>query len=140
MGRYFRRGRVEFLGYPVTPLTGFGLEVLLAGVLVTANAVWEELSYRGLGLQVNGTVYSSLSFGFAHLTNMLVPGVTVEDTVLQTLFATAFGFYAADRVQRREDGLERMIALHFWNNLLSLVLSYLADPESEQVFIISLRV
>lgn len=134
IGNYFKRDHVVFLGYPVTPPAGLGLEILLAAGLATAYAAWEELAYRGLSLRVNGTVHSSLSFGFAHLANMLVPGVTVEGTLMQTVFATAFGFYAADRVLRGENGLERMIALHFWNNLLSLVLGFLADPESNGTF------
>ena len=140
MGDYFKRDQVFFLGYPVTPLAGLGLELLLAGCLVTANAAWEELVYRGVGLQVNGPVYSSLSFGFAHLANMLVPGATVEGTLLQTLFATAFGFYASDKVLRGQDGLERMIALHFWNNVLYTLLKFLADPDSGTGFTIKIRV
>ncbi len=140
MSRFFRREQVQFFGFPVTPLAGLGLQILFACGFVTANAAWEELAYRGLDLQVRGTFYSSFSFGFAHLTNMLLPGTSVEGTLLQTLFATAFGFYAADRVQRAEDGLKRMIALHFWNNLLSMVLGYLADPEADQIFAIRIRV
>lgn len=139
MGGYFRRDRVRFLGYDVKPFTGLGLQILLACGFVTANAAWEELAYRGLGLQLSGATHSSLSFGFAHLANMFLPGVTVEGALLQTLTATAFGFYAADRVQREENGLERMIALHFWNNLLAWVLGYLADPESDRIFSIAVR-
>lgn len=139
IGGYFRRDRVRFLGYDVKPFTGLGLQVLLACGFVTANAAWEELAYRGLGLQLSGAAHSSLSFGFAHLANMLVPGVTVEGALLQTLTATAFGFYAADRVQRGENGLERMIALHFWNNVLVWVLGYLADPESDRVLSVAVR-
>ncbi len=139
MGRFFKRDHVVFLGFPVSPQVGLGLEILLAAGLVTANAAWEELAYRGLSLQLNGPVHSSLSFGFAHLTNMLVPGMNVETTLLQTLFATAFGFYAADRVLRGESGLERMIALHYWNNLLSLVLGFLSDPESDATLVFKIR-
>ncbi len=139
MGNYFERDQVVFLGYPMTPLAGLGLEILLAGCLVTANAAWEELAYRGMSLQVNGFAHSSLSFGFAHLTNMLVPGATLEGALVQTVFATAFGFYAADRVERGENGLERMIALHFWNNLLSMVLGFLADPESSDTLSINIK-
>jgi hypothetical protein len=139
IGAYFQRDHVDFLGFPVTPLAGLGLEILLAGCLVTANAAWEELAYRGLSLQVNGPIHSSLSFGFAHLTNMLAPGASVEGTLMQTVFATAFGFYAADRVQHGKNGLQRMIALHFWNNLLSMVLGFLADPESGGTLSVKIR-
>jgi len=138
IGTFFRRDKVDFLGYSVSPATGFGLEILLACGIVTANAAWEELAFRGVALQTSGILTSSLSFGFAHLTNMLAPGTSVENTLLQTLFATAFGFYAADRVQQNENGLERMIALHFWNNLLAFVLGYMADPEGDQLFKITL--
>lgn len=139
MAEYFRKEQVAFLGLDVSPFAGLGLQVLLAATLVTANAAWEELAYRGYGLQTSGAIHSSLSFAFAHLANMIVPGVTVEGTLMQTLAAAAFGFYAADRVVRGENGLQRMMALHFWNNMISLVLGYLADPESDQLFAVTIR-
>ncbi len=130
-GGYFRRDQVDLFGFPVSPAAGLGAQILVSALMTTATAAWEELVYRGVSLEASGAVYSSVSFGLAHLGNMLVPGVSVEDTLLQAMFAGVFGFYAADRVTRRGYAIEKMIALHFWNNLLGMVLGYMADPDSE---------
>ena len=139
MGNYFKRDTVPIMGFQVHPVLGLGIHALSSGVLVTAIAAWEELAYRGLSLEMNGQVYSSISFGLAHLPNMLTPGISVEGTLLQTLFATAFGFYTSEQVKRRGYNLERMIALHYWHNMLALVLGYLVDPEQTQLFSIRYR-
>ncbi len=139
MGEFFKQDSVPFMGFMVPPAAGLGLRLLSSALLVAANASWEEIAYRGLSLETSGEVYSSLSFGLAHITNMLVPGASVEGTLLQTLFATAFGYYAAQRVMAREYDFSHMVALHFWHNTLSLVLGYLADPEEAQSFSIRFR-
>jgi hypothetical protein len=139
MGDFFTRESVPFMGFAVHPVAGLGLQILSGLLLVTANSAWEEIAFRGLQLETRGTVYSSFSFGLAHLTNMLVPGASVESTMLQTLFATAFGFYAAERTLDHGYDFRRMVALHFWHNLLSLVLGYLAEPEETGVFTIRYR-
>ena len=129
IGDFFRRESVPFLGVEMHPLAGLGLQTVSAALLVTANSAWEEVLYRGLLLETNGPIYSSLSFGLAHLSNMLVPEVGVEQTILQTLFATAFGFYAVDRVTGSGYELKRMVTLHYWNNVLSMILGYILDPD-----------
>ena len=139
MGEYFSRDSVHFMGFTISPEAGLALRVASSMLFVAANAAWEEIAYRGLSLETNGTVYSSVSFGLAHLPNMLVPGVSVENTLLQTLFATAFGFYTADRVVASGYDFSHMVALHFWHNALSLILGYLADPDEDQGFSIWFR-
>lgn len=139
MAAYFRRDSVPFMGIAVTPGAGLLLRVASSVLAVAANAAWEEIAYRGLSLETSGAVYSSVSFGLAHLPNMLVPGASVENTLLQTLFASAFGFYTADRVMASDYDFSRMVALHFWHNTLSLVLGYLADPEEDVGFSIRFR-
>ena len=131
---FFRRDTVPFLGFEVPPAAGIGLQLATSLLFVTANACWEEIAYRGLSLETAGKAFSSLSFGLAHLGNLLMPGVSVEGTLLQTLFATAFGFYAADVAERQRYRLERVVTLHFWNNVASMVLGYLSNPEENQVF------
>ena len=129
VGDFFSRDTVPFFGAELHPAMGLALRIVSAAAFVTANAAWEEILYRGLFLETSSVLYSSLSFGLAHLPNMLAPGVGIGQTLLQTLFATAFGFYTADRVIQRSYRLERMVSLHYWNNVLSMVLGYLLDPE-----------
>lgn len=136
---YFRRDTVPFMGTEVRPGVGLVLRVATSLVLVTANAAGEEILFRGLTLEQSGPVISSLSFGLAHLSNALVPDVPIEDTVLQTIFALGFGFYAADRTMGAGYRFERMVALHFWNNLIAFTLGYLLDPEAQQGLSIGCR-
>ena len=129
---YFNHTRVDFFSIPVSAAAALLGQSLISTLMTTATAAWEELMFRGLSLEVNGSVHSSVSFGLSHLANMLVPGVSVEETLAQSIYATAFGFYAADRVLQRNFRIERMIALHYWHNFLSLLLGFMADPESEK--------
>ncbi len=139
MGAYFQRETVPFFGREVTPAQGLGLRLATAILLVTANAASEEILFRGSLLEQRGVTTSSLSFGLAHLPNAIIPGVALEDTVLQTVFALGFGFYAAQSTVARGYNYERMVALHFWNNVLAFVLGYLVDPESQSYLGIGFR-
>lgn len=139
IGTYFRRESVPFMGMTLDPWTAFGLRLGTAALMVGANAAWEEIAFRGLSLERDGLVLSSVTFGTAHLGNMLLPGWSVEDVLLQTLYATGFGFYAAQSVIGNEHRLERVIALHFWHNLIGIVLSYVVNPEEETGFTIGAR-
>lgn len=123
--RFFEQDTVNFLGWDVNPFTGLALNTALTAVLVHANATLEEILFRGVSLESNGLWYSSVSFGAAHLPNMLMPGVSVEDTIMQTVFALLFGFYAADRTVTAGYHFEEMVALHFWHNMAAFTLGYL---------------
>ena len=127
---YFELDSVEFSGITLKPLSALLLRVATALLLVIPNASWEEISFRGVTLEASGARYSSVIFGLSHLGNIFVPGVTIEETLLQSLYATAFGFYAAEIVIRDDYSLERAVAFHFWNNMLAFVLEYLIDPEN----------
>ena len=139
VGAYFGRETVPFMGMLVSPWAGLGLRLATAMLLVTANATLEEVAYRGLSLEQVGVARSSLAFGLAHLSNALLPGVSVEDTLLQTLFALGYGFYAAHATVAAGYRLERMVALHYWNNILAFTLGYLVDPESQRELGIGIR-
>jgi membrane protease YdiL (CAAX protease family) len=129
-GRYFSQDRVDFWGMSVHPALGLALNTLFSVALVHANATVEEILFRGLALESGGVVSSSLSFGAAHLPNMLLPGVSIEDTLLQTLFATLFGFYAADVTVRNDYRLGTATALHFWHNVAAFTFGYMEEAAS----------
>lgn len=144
--RFFRRERVDFWGLSVKPIVGLSLNAMFTLLLVHANSTVEEILYRGLRLETGGVVRSSISFGAAHLPNMLAPGVSIEATLYQTLFATLFGFYAADRTVANGYRLERVIALHFWHNVVAFMLGYMeavvarSDEQTPRVgLVLSLR-
>lgn len=139
IGDYFGRDTVPFMGAAVTPLEGLALRLATSVLLVTANAVSEEVLFRGVLLERSGITSSSLSFGLGHLPNALLPGVAVEDTLLQTVFALGFGFYAARSTVASRYDFRRMAALHFWNNVLAFTLGYLVDPDSQRELSIGFR-
>lgn len=127
-GAFFTREEVDFWGMRVSPWAGLAMNTLFTFALVHANATAEELLYRGIQLETRGVVRSSLGFGAVHLPNMLVPGVSVEQTLYQTLFATLFGFYAADRTVANDYDIRRMVALHFWHNVVAFTAGFLEQP------------
>jgi hypothetical protein len=129
VGKYFQRETVPFMGFNVNPVGGLALNLIATVILVTANAAWEEIMYRGLLLETSGITYSSLNFGFAHLGNMLLPDTSVEDTLIQTGFATLFGFYAAHQTEKNNYDFRKMIALHFWHNVTSSTVGYMVNPD-----------
>lgn len=127
IGTFFGSERVDFWGSSVTPAAGLALNTVYSLILVAANAASEEILFRGLSLETSGAVYSSLSFGLAHLPNALIPNIGVEETLLQTAFATLFGFYAADRTLQNDYRFGPMVALHYWHNVGALGLNYLTQ-------------
>ncbi len=139
IGDFFRRDYVNFMGMNLAPIGALGLRLSTALFLVLANATWEEIAFRGLSLERGGVFFSSVSFGAAHLPNMLHPDFSVEDTILQTLTAMAFGFYTSHQVKRGGYMLDRAIALHFWNNVLALTLDYMLEPDRQRSFTVGYR-
>jgi len=120
-----------FWGYEMNPYLAFGARLVSALVLVSANATWEEIFYRGILLERDGIEISSFNFGLGHLGNMIMPGVSVADTMLQTLYATAFGFYTADMTKKSAYKIDKAVTLHFWNNIIAFTLDYLINPEAQ---------
>lgn len=131
---YFARESVPFLGADVSPAAGLALAAGSAILIANANAVWEEISYRGLQLQNRGVVGSSVRFGLVHLPNALMPNVSVQDTLWQATFATMFGLYAASVTERNGYDFRKAIAWHFWNNVLAFTLGYLTEPDDQMFF------
>ena len=74
-----------------------------------------------------------------HLPNMLIPNVSVEETVIQSVFAALFGYYAASRTIANDYDFSRMAALHFWHNVTAMTLSYLIEPERSLTFSIGIN-
>lgn len=139
VGGFFGRERVDFLGSKVSPAVGLGLTAAGALTLVAANATLEEIAFRGMALDRMGVVGSSLYFGANHLLNPFVlPNFSFEEAAQQATFATLFGLYAADRTRSHGGDFRRMIALHYWHNVTSLLLGYLIDPEHAQLFRITI--
>jgi membrane protease YdiL (CAAX protease family) len=135
LGGYFQRDHVDFLGHSVSPAAGLGFTALGAVTLVAANAALEEITYRGMLQDRMGVVGSALFFGANHLLNpFALPNFSFEAAAQQAGFATLFGLYAGSRTEANRGDFRRMIALHFWHNVTSLVLGYMLDPEHGQLF------
>lgn len=135
MNDFWKKDKVPFMGLNVAPWQGLLLEIISASLLVLANATWEEINFRGILLEKSGLTYSSITFGLAHAPNVLYPGVSVEETTLQTLFASLFGFYAGVKTQQNNYDFKKMIALHFWHNVTSASLNYMVNPDKGLLFI-----
>ncbi len=134
LANYFSRESVQFLGADLSPAAGLALAAGGAVLIANANAVWEEITYRGLQLQTRGVVGSSVRFGLVHLPNALVPNVSVQDTLWQATFATMFGLYAASVTERDGYDFRKAIAWHFWNNVVAFTLGYLTEPDDQMFF------
>ena len=131
---YFAQDTVPFLGTRVSPGAGLALAGGSAILIANANAVWEEIAYRGMRLNTYGVAGSAVRFGLVHLPNALVPNTSIQDTIWQSLFATMFGLYAGSVTENNNGDFRNAIAWHFWNNVLAFTFSYLAEPESQLVF------
>ena len=133
---FFERETVPFLGGEIHPAGGailaFGSSILLSSMV----AVTEEITYRSHYLRENGLTISSITFGAAHLPNMINPNVSIENTIYQTLFATLFGYYAGYQTEKNGYDFRRMIALHFWHNVTVFSLNYLIEPDTDLSFTI----
>lgn len=127
--KFFQRDKVDFMGTQFNPFIAVVLALVTNMIIVLANATWEEIFFRGIILEDSGLTNSSLFFGTAHLTNMLSPNASVEDTLAQTAFATLFGFYAGNKTQSNNYDFRKMIALHFWHNVTASTLGYMANPD-----------
>lgn len=135
IGAFWQKDKVPFMGLKVDPWQGVLLELASVSALVLANATWEEIQYRGITLETSNLSNSAFSFGLAHAGNALYPNTSIEDTALQTTFATLYGFYAGYRTQQNNYDFRRMIALHFWHNVTSSLLGYMTNPDKGLFFI-----
>ncbi len=136
---FFTRETVPFLGRQVSPALAFGGALAGSLFLVSANAGWEEIVFRGPVLQRRGLTASSLQFGLVHAPNALGTNVAVEDTAGQVLFATAFGFYAGYLTEANGYDFRRAMALHFWHNVVAFLADYISNPDESLMFRIELN-
>jgi hypothetical protein len=140
IGNYFHQNTVRFFNAPVSPLAGLGLVLASAMILNTAVAPFEEISFRGISLNNDGQLGSSLYFGGMHLANMIMPNVSVEETIQQAVFATLYGFYSSQKTLENNFDFQKMIAFHFWNNVISMALDYMINPDKQLYFCITVPI
>lgn len=131
---FFQSKEVPFMGTRVSPGGGVALMGLSAAVMVGFNAAWEEIFFRGVAQDRMGFVGQSLLFGATHGLNVTAPNTSIEGTANQVIFATLFGLYAGYQVKLSRRNITKMIALHFWHNVTSMLLSYITDPTHQIVF------
>ena len=86
IGSFFKRESVNFFGCPMRPAAGAALALGSSLLLANFSTLAEEISFRGDLLRNSDIHYSSIIFGVAHLPNIAIPNVSVEETVLQSLF------------------------------------------------------
>lgn len=105
------------------------------GPVALLLAAAEELVFRGIVLDSWGPWASAISFGALHLGNVFIslsPTVTalsdrqIAAVVQQSAFALSFGIYANILTENDGNRLGKPIAVHYWNNVVSMVLGYLA--------------
>lgn len=129
---YFSKPRVDFFGARVAPFAGLGLVSAFSLSVNLFVAVGEESLFRGFGNDAFGVVPTSILFGLAHLSNGFIysqekidhPWLTAG---LQAAFAGLFGFYASYVDAQDGYSLQRSISLHYWNNVVAMILGYLAS-------------
>ncbi len=91
----------------------------------------EEVTFRGILQEKFRLAITAVGFGLMHLGSLLLVDWTdnsaVNRVLLQTIVATAAGFYLGYVTEREGYSLEKAIALHYWNNVLAMNLSFLKD-------------
>jgi len=134
MGDFFDRPSVSFFGASVSPGAGLALEAVFALALNLFVATAEEVLFRGVALDTAGPWASALTFGALHLGNVFIslsPDVSalsprqVAGVVQESVFALSFGVYANILTENDGGKLGKPIAVHYWNNVFSMVLGYL---------------
>lgn len=128
VGDYFTNSTVRFLNISMNPYASLGLVIATALLYNNLVAPFEELTSRANSLLTDGPILSSIVFGSSHLINMCAPNISVENTVIQSLFATFYGLYAAQKTIENKYDIQHMIAFHFWNNVIAMALNYMIDP------------
>lgn len=132
---YFSQPSVDFFGAQVSPAAGLALISAFSLGMNLFVAVGEETMYRGFGNDLAGVVPSSIVFGLAHLANGFLYSQEKQSypwltAVLQSSFATLFGFYAS--YVNGQDGysLDHSVTLHYWNNVVAMILDYLVSGKA----------
>ena len=128
---YFSRSSVSFFGAQVTPSLGLVLESAYSLLVNLFVAVGEETLFRGFLLDRIGSVPSAVTFGLVHLGNAFAGVYAANenpyiDASIQSLGALSFGLYADFLIANDNGSLQKPIAYHYWNNVMSYVLGYLA--------------
>jgi membrane protease YdiL (CAAX protease family) len=131
--RYFEQERVEFYGMSLSPWLVAAVNLGYFAVLNDFVAVSEELAYRGISLEQNGLVYSSLVFGLVHASNLLFLEASPENLAAvaqQVAGATLIGFYNGIITRRNDYDIRKAVAIHYWNNVLNMFIASLVSPRA----------
>ena len=128
---FFQRDHVDIWGIQTNPYVAAVLFLSYYMLLNDFVAVSEELGFRGLLLELNGVLYSSLVFGAMHFSSLLlfdeIDAAAVVSVSRQVIFTTLLGFWLSYTTSNNEYNFEKAIALHFWHNTLNLFLGTLAE-------------
>ena len=129
--RFFEKEHIDIWGIKTNPYAAALLFLTYFAVLNDFVAVSEETLFRGLLLEQNDLVFSSILFGSMHLSSLMlfpeIDATAIMTVSRQVLFATLFGFWQGFTTQNNTYNFEKAIALHFWHNTLNMFLSTLAD-------------
>jgi membrane protease YdiL (CAAX protease family) len=135
IAEYWNRDSVSFMGIGMSPGAGLAAETAYAMALNLFVASFEETLFRGIALERLGLAASSLTFGAMHLGNLLIMDPTSFDDVwsvsIQTLSATAIGFYLGYVTKREGYDLRKAVTLHYWNNVIAFVLPFMINGGGE---------
>ncbi len=126
---YWSLDSASLAGIDSSPAGVFGIAAAFSAAMALSTAVAEELVWRGLMREVFHDPWEALMFGAAHLGNMAVetpftPSGTTE-VILQSLHATAMGFYL-DWISDLDSGMLRLpVTVHFWNNFITYLFAFM---------------
>lgn len=95
---------------------------------VLRNWLMPVLDYR-YG-QKRGLIFSSLTFGVLHFSNLLfAEKPDVGSALLQVGEATILGYFLGRSVQKRGYNIGPAVAAHMWYNAALMIGSFLLNPE-----------
>jgi CAAX amino terminal protease family. len=134
---WYSSGSVDFWGMTMNPYLATTLYLSLHAVCMAGVAVGEETLFRGILLNEMGETGSSIVFGASHLTNIALQKIdrrSITTVLLQSAFATCFGFLQSERVKDNGGSLSEAVALHYWWNVCMSgvqLAQYLAEGKAE---------
>ncbi len=124
--------RVNMFDHYMSRKNGTAAYISSAGAVSLGAAVSEEMLFRGILLPIldykfgqrTGLITSSLGFGLLHLFNP-----DIDRPLYFISQATAAGFAFGYHVQRNSYSIKKVIAAHFWYNIISMTTTWITNPE-----------